>query len=302
MTVRHVDGAHIGGGAPFAAHRRVRPTRHSWCAGKLLVDAVPVNHPVDAPLEFTEAVEVRLAHDQLAARAQIEGAINFHGDLVDEGERLLPFVIHQAHRRRRDDSLERFQESVGLVQLEMVLEIAENGFPLRFQVDIVDEESGTHVGLEEGTAALVGHGEVLHEQLAVFQEAAATDVFRLRGDDVALAEMVDRVGETRPFRADTDRGIEVLIDVHVGRREFAERLVEEQQAVEHDLERVDREFVLALHAVREFQIDSARSALELAAVAEAEQGPAVAVVGISDFDELLNVGEFLGREQLRRFR
>ena len=68
-----------------------------------------------------------------------------------------------------------------------------------------------------------------------------------------------------------DGRVEVVADRGVGAA-----LVEEEESVEHYVERIDGEFVLPSHAVDKLQFDGLRPV-----VAEGDEGPAVAVV---DFD------------------
>ena len=72
--------------------------------------------------------------------------------------------------------------------------------------------------------------------------------------------------------------VDVEPDVHAG------AVVEEEECVEHDVERVDRELELPLHPVHELQLDAVRLV-----VPQRDQTPSVTIV---HFHHLRHVGLF----------
>ena len=90
---------------------------------------------------------------------------------------------------------------------------------------------------------------IFDEEVAVFEQSAATDLFRIPGGDHLAMEVRVRLAEVAVHRLSDHGRVEVLADGHVG------AVVKQKQRVEDNLERVDREFELAPHRVHKLQLD-----------------------------------------------
>lgn len=132
----------------------------------------------------------------------------------------------------------------------------------------VDEESRAHVSLE-GLYVLGLRGFVhLDQKVAVLEQAASANLLRTPRRDELLVEVVQRFLEVAVHGFADHRRVEIFPDGQLA------ALVEQEERVEHDLERVDRELELPPHRVDELELDVPVPSR----VPEGDQGPSVAFV------------------------
>jgi len=112
----------------------------------------------------------------------------------------------------------------------MVTQILFQFSPLLVDVWEIDEESGAHVHLSVlhffGASWLV----VLTQQVAVFKQTSAPDLFWILGSDQLFVEVIERLVEVSEHALAHDRWVEVFCD-----RCILATLVEEKESVEHDV-------------------------------------------------------------------
>jgi len=196
----------------------------------------------------------------------------------DEAERLPPLVAHQAHGALLHHLVQRGQVVVlPVLQVqEVVLQVGLQLAPLLAHIGEVDEEARAHVALQQLHLGVGGRAETPHQQVAVLQQAAASDLLGAPGADEALAQV-------------TEGGAEVAVDalaenggVEGGGHGVLRALVEEEQRVQADLEGVHAELKLAPEGVHELELDVLATV-----VGEGDETPAVG--GVAHFHHLLHV-------------
>ena len=125
---------------------------------------------------------------------------------------------------------------------EVVPEVIIQFDTLLAHVGKVDEKAAAHVALERLDLVGVGRSVLFDEQVAVFEQTAAADLFRVpRGDHLAV-EVSVRLCEVAVHRLAHHRRVEVLAQRDVRRRSA---VVEEQQRVQDDL----RSFLLFYYSL-----------------------------------------------------
>ena len=215
-------------------------------------------------------------------------------------------MSHQADRALVDDLIQDHEVLVlGLIlrTLEMVVQVVLELGLLLAQLGEVDEKPGAHVALHGLDLLGPGWPETAAKEVAVFQEPAAPDLLGVPRRDQLLVQVVQGLAEVPVHGLGHHGGVEVVPDgggvaavavvdgrgccgIYRGRRGCrrgrSTTVVEEEQSVEHDVERVDGELVLPPHGVDELQLDGLG-----AVVAEGDQAPPVAVV---DLHHLGHVG------------
>lgn len=132
----------------------------------------------------------------------------------------------------------------------------------------VDEESRAHVSLE-GLYVFGLRGFVhLNKKIAVLEQATSANLFGTPCRDQFLVKVIQRFLKVTVHRFAYNRRVEVFAD-----RQFA-AFVEQEERVEDNLERVDRELELPPHRIDEFQLDVPVASR----VPEGDQGPSVTFV------------------------
>lgn len=173
----------------------------------------------------------------------------------DERQRLEPLVYHQAHGALLDHLLEHVQvlqlHVLLLGRAKVVLQIVLQLGALLVDVGEVDEEPRAHVPFQPLDAVAVVVGRVVaQQQVAVLKQSAAPDLLRVPRHDQLVLQMEHGVAEVAVHRLADHGRVEALADRHA-----AGTLVEQQQRVEHDLERVDGELERPLHFVHKLELD-----------------------------------------------
>ncbi|TNN47424.1 hypothetical protein EYF80_042367 [Liparis tanakae] len=147
---------------------------------------------------------------------------------------------------------------------EVVLQVGLQLAPLLAHIGEVDEEARAHVALQQFHLGVGRRAETPHQQVAVLQQAAASDLLGAPGADEALAQV-------------TEGGAEVAVDalaenggVESGGHGVLRALVEEEQRVQADLEGVHAELKLAPEGVHELELH-----VLAAVVGEGDETPAV---------------------------
>jgi len=194
---------------------------------------------------------------------------------------LPPLVAHQAHCALVNHLVQNHQVVVfqlAVRPVEVVIQELEQLVMLLSQVGEVDEKSAAHVALHGLDRLRPGGSVVLHQKVAVLQQAAAPDFFRVSRCDEFPVKMVEGLTKVAIDAFPHHCRIEVFADVHAG------AVVEEEECVEHDVEGVDRELELPLHPVHELQLDAVRLV-----VPQRDQTPSVTIV---HFHHLGHVGLF----------
>lgn len=188
------------------------------------------------------------------------------GEFFDERQGLPPLVPHQADCGLVHDTMQHQQVLVLVLLLahEVVGEVSLQLGALLVDVAKVDEEPRTHVALQVLDLLRPGGLVVPHQEVAVLQQPASSDLFGVPRGDQLLVQVVEGLLEVPVDGLGHHGGVEVVAHGHLG------AAVEEQQRVQDDLERVDAELELAAHRVDELELDVAA-----AVVAEANQAPPV---------------------------
>lgn len=157
----------------------------------------------------------------------------------------------------------------------MVVQITPQLLLLAGDVGEVDEEPGAHVLLE--TAAFLRPGRLVSAdvEVAVLEEAAATDLFRLAGVDHLILQMFDSLKYLRGLKGKEETTNRSDVPEHALDLDDGVRGVEVvDQGIEGDLEGVDGELELSPHLVHELQLDALAEV-----VVQREQGPPVVFPG-----------------------
>ena len=118
--------------------------------------------------------------------------------------------------------------------LEVVVQVVLQLGSLLIDVREVDEEPRAHVPLRRLHLVRAGRPVALAEQVAVLEETPAPDLFWIPGGDQLFVEVVERFVEVSVHALAHHGRVEVLRDGCV-----RAALVEEEEGVEHDVERVD---------------------------------------------------------------
>ena len=130
----------------------------------------------------------------------------------------------------------------------MVVEELAEFVVLTGEVGEVDEESAAHVPLHGLHLLRPGWSIVLDQEVAVFQQSSAAYLLRTPCSDQFLVQVTQSILKVAVDRLAHHCGVEVVADLHPG------AVVEEEESVEHDVERVHGELVFSLHAVHKFQL------------------------------------------------
>lgn len=112
---------------------------------------------------------------------------------LDEGQRLPSLVAHEADGAFVHHSMQDQQVLVLVLFLahEVVGEVGLELRPLLVDVPEVDEEPGTHVPLQVLDIVRFGGFVVPHQEIAVFEESSATDLFGVPRRDQFLVQVVE---------------------------------------------------------------------------------------------------------------
>lgn len=212
-------------------------------------------------LHLSDVVIVKVAVGDVRRRLVIAGDVRHVRDNVlfrqhayrqhsDEAQRLTSFVTHQAHRTFIDDAVKRGQILVFTVlqSHEMILQIRPELASLFRHVREVDEEPGAHVALQKLHLALRSRAETPHQQVAVLQQTSAPDLLGIPRADQFPLQVVQGDGEVAVNALSHDGGVEGLGHGVLG------ALVEEQERVQVDLERVHAELELTPEGIDELEL------------------------------------------------
>ena len=177
-------------------------------------------------------------------------------------------MAHEADRRLVHHLVQDGQIVVlqlgAVVAQKVVVEKLEQLAALLRQVRKVDKEPAAHVALHAFDLGGRRRPVVFDQEIAILEKAAAADLLRVAGVDQPVLQVVQRLVEIAVHTLADHRGVEVLRHGHLA------GLVEEEQRVKDDVERVDGELVLALHHVDKLELDRLG-----AVVAERDQRPLV---------------------------
>lgn len=178
-----------------------------------------------------------------------EGRRRVHGQhltrqLLDQRQRLPPFVAHQAHGRLVDDRVQQQQVRVlvgagGHVVAQVRLQFA----ALAHHVREVDEEARAHVALQRFDLLRPLGPVASGQQVAVLEQAAAADLLRVTRRDQLLVQVVQRLLDVAVHRLAHHRRVEVVRHGQVA------ALVEQQQRVQHHLRTTPRTNALSHETV-----------------------------------------------------
>ena len=190
---------------------------------------------------------------------------------LNKRKRLPPFVTHEADSRLVDDAVEDHEKVVleGLVIADKVVpQVVVELESLLAHVGEVDEEARAHIALKRLDLIGISGTVVLDEQVAILEESTAADLLRVPCGDHLTVQVVVRLTEVAVDGLGHHSRVERLADGHC-----RGAVVKEDERVENDLKRVDRELELAAHRVHKLELHI------LAAVvrAQRDQRPAIAL-------------------------
>jgi len=158
---------------------------------------------------------VKLTHrHRLGVRASFPLPHHSVGETLNELEGLSTLVPHQTDRRLVDDRAECLEvlvlQPLVLVPDEVVREIVGQLRPLVAYVGEVDEESRAHVSLQQSYVAVRRGDVTAHEEVAVLEEAPATDLLGVARRDEFAVEVGERDVKVSVDRLGDDRRVEVF--------------------------------------------------------------------------------------------
>ncbi|KAF3843492.1 hypothetical protein F7725_002341 [Dissostichus mawsoni] len=199
------------------------------------------------------------------------------GHQRDEVQRLPPLMPHEAHCALVDDAPQDHEVVILALLLahKVALQVGLHLALLLTNVREVNEEAGAHVALQGLELLLAGRTEVPHQQIAVFQQAAAADLLGPLGGDEFVPQVAQRQAEVPVHTLPTHCGVEGL------RHGRLCQLVVGEHGVQHDLKGVHTELKLPAYRVHKLQLHIAP-----VVVGEGDQTPAVLLC--VDFHQLLH--------------
>lgn len=177
------------------------------------------------------------------------------GKILDQGERLPSLVPHQAHGGLLHHVVQQHQvlilEGLLLGADKVIPQVVLEFCALLADVREIDEESRAHVPLQRLYVLGLRGFVHLDQKVAILEQTASANLFRTPRRDQFLVKMIQRLLEVAVHGFAYHGGIEIFADGQLA------ALVEQEERVEDDLERVDGKLELPPHRVDEFQIGRA---------------------------------------------
>ncbi len=203
---------------------------------------------------------------------------HLHRQHGNQPKGLPPLVSHQTNRALVHYPVQ-CRQIIVLAVLQahkVVLEVRLQLALLFADVREVDEEAGAHVALERLHLRLGGSSEIPDQKMAVFQEAASSDLLGVPRADHLVTQVVQRRGEVSIHALADDGGVKRF------GHGVLRALVEKQQRVELNLERIDAKLKLPTQGVHELELH-----VFATVVGERDETPAVRI--IAHFYHLLHI-------------